>query len=361
MFSLGKLSTISASQFAPIRRRFREALIGFIFPCVIIGPADADERRLAEMDDLAAFVSEPSWCGPSVSMKFVSPRSADFVGDRVPVQRLMAAVGAILGFECAEARRVEIDGVSGGQVVYRGFSEANQGWVLQTAENVPPPAAPTPSEQELAFEVQDRLNLLGYDAGPVDGRPGKKTRAAISAFQLNSGMTPDGVISAELVAALRQAGGAAENQVVSATSATPPPPTVAETQAAANTGHDANICSVMASLNTAPIASFSAIASSSPVLSNCHDSVNMAGWESATCEIVGCHGPNGQRAPASALAAEIASCVGEAGQEHGENWDWPYDILVRNKPSNLSNAVRIGVVKNSPRQVCSFQFTRHIP
>ncbi len=47
--------------------------------------------------------------------------------------------------------------------------------------------------------VQLRLRALGYDAGPVDGIAGPKTRAAIKAFQSSERLTVDGELSRSLV------------------------------------------------------------------------------------------------------------------------------------------------------------------
>ena len=47
--------------------------------------------------------------------------------------------------------------------------------------------------------VQQALNNLGYDAGPVDGALGPKTRGAIRAFQVAEGLTVDGNVDAELL------------------------------------------------------------------------------------------------------------------------------------------------------------------
>lgn len=50
--------------------------------------------------------------------------------------------------------------------------------------------------------VQRRLNGAGYDAGPVDGVPGPRTREAIRAWQRDHGLTPSGIVTVELLASL---------------------------------------------------------------------------------------------------------------------------------------------------------------
>ena len=42
--------------------------------------------------------------------------------------------------------------------------------------------------------IQTRLASLGFDPGPVDGLRGRRTAAAIRAFQRDRGLLPDGVI-----------------------------------------------------------------------------------------------------------------------------------------------------------------------
>lgn len=53
--------------------------------------------------------------------------------------------------------------------------------------------------------IQQLLTDLGYDPGPVDGKPGRRTRAAIRAFQETEGLTTDGKPSAALLTQLRTA------------------------------------------------------------------------------------------------------------------------------------------------------------
>lgn len=51
-------------------------------------------------------------------------------------------------------------------------------------------------------ELQERLTALGYAPGPVDGLPGKKTMAAVTAFQSDRGLVTDGVVGPKTEAAL---------------------------------------------------------------------------------------------------------------------------------------------------------------
>ena len=54
-------------------------------------------------------------------------------------------------------------------------------------------------------EIQQRLNALGFDAGPVDGIPGGQTARAVRAFQSRIGVPADGFISPPLLDSLRRA------------------------------------------------------------------------------------------------------------------------------------------------------------
>ena len=51
---------------------------------------------------------------------------------------------------------------------------------------------------EMAKKIQAKLNLLGFNAGPVDGIPGKQTTAAIQHYQQSEGLIPDGHLTKEL-------------------------------------------------------------------------------------------------------------------------------------------------------------------
>ena len=59
--------------------------------------------------------------------------------------------------------------------------------------------APGRSAEERAYwmDVQDALNRTGYNAGPVDGAPGRRTRQAIREFQRDIPDVPDGKLTPE--------------------------------------------------------------------------------------------------------------------------------------------------------------------
>jgi hypothetical protein len=52
-------------------------------------------------------------------------------------------------------------------------------------------------------ELQRSLLRAGFDPGPIDGKLGKKTRAAVKAFQRKHGLTADGVVGEKTWSVLR--------------------------------------------------------------------------------------------------------------------------------------------------------------
>ena len=66
------------------------------------------------------------------------------------------------------------------------------------------PAPARPVADETVRAVQQKLNELGYSAGPADGLMGRGTRAAIIAFQQDRGLAATGVADQTLLFQLRQ-------------------------------------------------------------------------------------------------------------------------------------------------------------
>ena len=55
------------------------------------------------------------------------------------------------------------------------------------------------------FEMQERLNELGYKLGAVDGISGPRTVEALKKFQTDNKLPPTGVIDTETIRKLRAA------------------------------------------------------------------------------------------------------------------------------------------------------------
>ena len=52
------------------------------------------------------------------------------------------------------------------------------------------------------LDIQKRLKVLGFDPGPLDGYPGRRTSAAVRAFQRANGLVDDGIAGPLTLAAL---------------------------------------------------------------------------------------------------------------------------------------------------------------
>ena len=58
------------------------------------------------------------------------------------------------------------------------------------------------SEYNLVKAVQKRLDVCGYHPGPMDGVFGPRTKAALTAFQMDNGLRVDGAIGIETLMGL---------------------------------------------------------------------------------------------------------------------------------------------------------------
>nr|WP_275298119.1 peptidoglycan-binding protein [Halomonas campisalis] len=91
------------------------------------------------------------------------------------------------------------------------ISEAQQTARAWQPRATPSRLAPEPSprveiltDRQRVADVQRELNRLGYDAGPVDGLMGTRSRNAIRTYQGSVGLAQDGQATTALLARLRQ-------------------------------------------------------------------------------------------------------------------------------------------------------------
>ena len=66
---------------------------------------------------------------------------------------------------------------------------------------IPPLASPGPYAGMIE-EVQQKLHVLGFDAGPVNGDFGPKTQAALAQFQLSASIPVSGALDRQTLDAL---------------------------------------------------------------------------------------------------------------------------------------------------------------
>ncbi|MBB5517190.1 membrane-bound lytic murein transglycosylase B [Rubricella aquisinus] len=71
----------------------------------------------------------------------------------------------------------------------------------------PWPTGILPLNRDERTEVQERLTAMGYDTQGNDGMIGPNSERAIKAFQLDAGLTPDGLASNRLLTQIRRASG----------------------------------------------------------------------------------------------------------------------------------------------------------
>lgn len=123
------------------------------------------------------------------------PRGADLVSES---QSLLAELGYAPG---------PVDGILGSRTAaaVRAY-QADHGLVIDGGVGEGLLAhLRTTRRARVVKEAQRRLAALGYDPGPVDGKEGPATRAAVAAFQSSTGLERDGRVTEELVRALAAA------------------------------------------------------------------------------------------------------------------------------------------------------------
>ena len=115
----------------------------------------------------------------------------------VDLQRVMARLGYYTG---------PIDGVYGSATT--AAVTAMQKALGVTADGVYGPATAAALQgkgKEVTVEIQTELTTYGYYSGPIDGDYGPATKAAVKQLQTDLGLTPDGLVGAQTVAAFDKA------------------------------------------------------------------------------------------------------------------------------------------------------------
>ncbi len=107
----------------------------------------------------------------------------------------------------AEARDSLAERMTAGQIAEA--QQATRGWQpeQESSSQATPQSRPdieTLSDRQGVAEIQRELNRLGYDAGPVDGAMGSRTRSAIREYQADMGIDRNGHATADLLKRLRQ-------------------------------------------------------------------------------------------------------------------------------------------------------------
>ncbi len=116
----------------------------------------------------------------------------------------------------AVAERMTTQQIAEAQRVARGWQpEETPSSQATTASR---PNVETLSDRQGVAEIQRELNRLGYDAGPVDGLMGTRSRNAIRQYQADTGITQNGYATSDLLKRLRQT----QRQAVAAPAEPPP-------------------------------------------------------------------------------------------------------------------------------------------
>lgn len=89
-------------------------------------------------------------------------------------------------------------GTACARVPVAGETDTQGAAVTTVTPDAPEATAHAGVDSDTVRWIQARLNELGYDAGPVDGKPGPATRRAIEAYQQDQGLERDGRATARL-------------------------------------------------------------------------------------------------------------------------------------------------------------------
>ena len=86
-----------------------------------------------------------------------------------------------------------------GQALAKTMTPEQLKWAKGRASHFKPVDDPPFADPPTVMYVQRSLNVLGFDAGPVDGLAGKRTQTAIAKYQKKRGLSTDGKVSPRLL------------------------------------------------------------------------------------------------------------------------------------------------------------------
>ncbi len=132
---------------------------------------------------------------------------------------LVGALGVLAGCKVTQDFRQALDQFQAGEqgTAATEIGEA-EGLAPEVDTNAAQAAPQEPATRDLVLAAQKLLAQMGYEPGPVDGLPGKKTRRAVRKFQRDIGTPVDGAVTSSLVLALVNAN---ENGIIASASTSP--------------------------------------------------------------------------------------------------------------------------------------------
>lgn len=122
-------------------------------------------------------------------------------GDLYGVSTQLRSTSYYAGFGRTQDERIanHFRAVSRGAVEIARFFN----WPMPDGTELPPPSIRLGDMGPVVLDAQERLAVLGYYTGDLDGDFGPKTERAVKAFQRDHGLTPDGIAGQLTWTALR--------------------------------------------------------------------------------------------------------------------------------------------------------------
>jgi hypothetical protein len=115
---------------------------------------------------------------------------------------LVVCVGVLLGAASCSTSRADDMAETPSSTAPPRPSTTTEPPTTTTTEPPPPPTWGVGSEGDVVLHVQQRLTVLGYRPGDVDGHYGSATASAVLAYQKHEGLQRDGVTGPEVLAAI---------------------------------------------------------------------------------------------------------------------------------------------------------------